>query len=52
MNVFLVIKTTQKGCPGYDTESKGEVLVFETWGVWGTIYQPLRSGRIWHKVNF
>ena len=18
----------------------------------GTIYQPLRSGRIWHKVNF
>ena len=19
---------------------------------YGTIYQPLRSGRIWHKVNF
>ena len=20
--------------------------------LFGTIYQPLRSGRIWHKVNF
>ena len=20
--------------------------------LYGTIYQPLRSGRIWHKVNF
>ena len=28
-------------CPGYDTKQ------FD-----GTIYQPLRSGRIWHKVNF
>ena len=27
-------------CPGYYTKSDG------------TIYQPLRSGRIWHKVNF
>ena len=26
----------------------------ETWMVYkaDTIYQPLRSGRIWHKVNF
>ena len=22
------------------------------WIYQGTIYQPLRSGRIWHKVNF
>ena len=28
-------------CPGYDIKQSD-----------GTIYQPLRSGRIWHKVNF
>ena len=26
----------------------GELIVW----ICGTIYQPLRSGRIWHKVNF
>ena len=30
-------------------------IVINLWSVqsqYGTIYQPLRSGRIWHKVNF
>ena len=33
--------STTNECPGYNTLSRS-----------GTIYQPLRSGRIWHKVNF
>ena len=28
------------------------ILAFPLRGDSGTIYQPLRSGRIWHKVNF
>ena len=28
-------------------KKKGSLTVSD-----GTIYQPLRSGRIWHKVNF
>ena len=31
----------QNECPGYDGKQSD-----------GTIYQPLRSGRIWHRVNF
>ena len=32
---------------------KKEKMFFKSHGKQhGTIYQPLRSGRIWHKVNF
>ena len=34
-------------CPTYPVPLTWMVCVIE-----GTIYQPLRSGRIWHKVNF
>ena len=26
--------------------------VFQAFRIYDTIYQPLRSGRIWHKVSF
>ena len=29
-----------------------EKMVYSAGECEGTIYQPLRSGRIWHKVNF
>ena len=39
----------------YEYLSNIEIIyseAIECWKVTGTIYQPLRSGRIWHKVNF
>ena len=38
----VVLFTNPSARAGYDTRSKG---------LCGTIYQPLRSGRIWHKVQ-
>ena len=32
--------------------SVGLILIKDFHFVYGTIYQALRSGRIWHKVNF
>ena len=38
----------------YDTkQSDSEApVMLELWGMCNPIYQPLRSGRIWHKLNF
>ena len=35
---------------GYDSPNEYPGYVTKQFD--GTIYQPLRSGRIWHKVNF
>ena len=40
-------RVSNKECP--DDEA---LVMLELWGMQSTIYQPLRSGRIWHKVNF
>ena len=36
----------------YSVDGGGQAGFDVVGGHVGTIYQPLRSGRIWHKVNF
>ena len=40
-NCINGIRSSHNECPIYDIKSFDD-----------TIYQPLRSGRIWHKANF
>ena len=52
---YLIVLSVKQGGIKYDLLSLWYDLAWDwttvSWTI-GTIYQPLRSGRIWHKVNF
>ena len=47
-------RTTKFSCirPTNTSDETDFTAFFNELFSFGTIYQPLRSGRIWHKVNF
>ena len=48
----LVDKFTYLGSSVSSTEKDIDTRLTKAWTAIDPIYQPLRSGRIWHKVNF
>ena len=48
-----VVKNYKKAPPDLEKELNNEAkMLAHKLGIDDTIYQPLRSGRIWHKVSF
>ena len=49
---FKILKFSGPSLPGMTSSTLQPYFLSGVYYDNGTIYQPLRSGRIWHKVNF